>query len=171
MTHYPKELKDSMIAKMLPPQNISVPLLAKETGIPTGTLYTWQHKARRRSVSAKPVGNIPSNEERFTIVLETASLNEIELGEYCRQKGIYPEHIQSWKDTFIQESASSAKMSKAQRQQAQQQSKTIQQLSSELHRKDKALAEAAALLILQKKFQALWTEAEDEKLICCSAKK
>lgn len=171
MTHYPKEQKNSIIAKMLPPQNISVPLLAKETGIPTGTLYSWQHKARRRSVSKNPAGNTPSNEERFTIILETASLNEIELGEYCRQKGIYPEHIKSWKDVFIHSSDSSAKMSKSQRQQAHQQSKTIQQLQSELRRKDKALAEAAALLILQKKFQALWTEAEDEKPICCSAKK
>lgn len=171
MTKYPKELKDSIIAKMLPPHNISVPLLAKETGIPTGTLYTWQHKVRRRSVSTNSAGNTPSNEERFTIILETASLNEMELGEYCRQKGIYPEDIKSWKDTFIQDSSSTTKKSKSQRQQEHQQSKTIQQLSSELRRKDKALAEAAALLVLQKKFQALWTESEDEKLICSSAKK
>jgi len=169
MTHYPKELKDSIIAKMLPPQNISVPLLAKETGIPTGTLYTWQHKARGRSVSTNSAGKTPSNEERFTIILETASLNEIDLGEYCRQKGIYPEDIKNWKNNFIHDS--SVKKSKSQRQQAQQQNKIIQQLSSELRRKDKALAEAAALLILQKKFQALWTESEDEKPICCSAKK
>jgi len=171
MTNYPKELKDSIIAKMLPPQNISVPLLAKETGIPTGTLYSWQHKARGRSDSKTVAGNTPSNKERFTIILETASLNEIELGEYCRQRGIYPEHIKNWKDNFIHDSASSEKMSKTQRQQAQQQSKTIQQLQSELRRKDKALAEAAALLVLQKKFQALWTESEDEKPICRSAKK
>ena len=171
MTNYPKELKDSIIVKMLPPQNISVPLLAKETGIPTGTLYTWQHKARGRSVSTNSVGNTPSNEERFAIILETASLNEIELGEYCRQKGIYPEHIKNWKDIFIHDTASSTKISKSQRQQAHQQSKTIQQLQSELRRKDKALAEAAALLILQKKFQALLAESEDEKLTCCSAKK
>ena len=83
MTHYPKKLKDSIIVKMLPPQNISVPLLAKETGIPTGTLYSWQHKARgRSSISTTPAGKTPSNEERLAIIIETASLNEIELGEY-----------------------------------------------------------------------------------------
>ena len=76
-----------------------------------------------------------------------------------------------WGRMFIQDSSSTTKKSKSQRQQEHQQSKTIQQLSSELRRKDKALAEAAALLVLQKKFQALWTESEDEKLICSSAKK
>jgi len=163
MTHYPKEFKESIIVKMVPPQNASVPLLSKETGIPTGTLYSWQHKARGRNsgVTTKSQSTTLNNEERFAIILETASFNEVELGEYCRQKGIYPEHIKSWKDTFIHDSPTV--ISKSQRQQTQQQSKTIQQLQIELRRKDKALAEAAALLILQKKFQALWTEAEDEK--------
>lgn len=163
MANYPKDLKESIIVKLLPPQNASVPLLSKETGIPTGTLYSWQHKARGRNsgVTIRPQSATLSNEERFAIILETASLNEVELGEYCRQKGIYPEHIKSWKETFIHDS--SPVISKSQRQEAQQQSKTIQQLRSELRRKDKALAEAAALLVLQKKFQALWTESEDEK--------
>jgi hypothetical protein len=61
--------------------------------------------------------------------------------------------------------------SKAEREQLQQQARTIKQLQSELHRKDRALAEAAALLVLEKKIQALWGDTEDEKSTSRSAKK
>ena len=49
MKSYPKELKDSVIARMIPPNNVSVPDLVRETGIPKDTLYTWRSKARRGS--------------------------------------------------------------------------------------------------------------------------
>jgi transposase-like protein len=172
MTHYSEELKANIIARMLPPQNASVPALAKETGIPKDTLYCWRLKARGRGADlphqVRPGGGF-SNEEKFAIVLETASLNELDLGEYCRRKGLYPEQIANWKKAFIQ--GPTATTSKAEREQLQQQAKTIKQLQSELHRKDRALAEAAALLVLEKKVQALWTEPEDEKSTSRSAKK
>jgi transposase-like protein len=172
MTHYSEELKTSLIARMLPPQNASVSALAKETGIPKDTLYCWRLKARGRSGvgpdQARSSGGF-SSEERFAILLETASLNELELGEYCRRKGLYPEQIVQWKAGFIQGASPSA--GKFEREQLQQQAKTIKQLQSELHRKDRALAEAAALLVLEKKVQALWGGTEDEKSTSKSAKK
>jgi hypothetical protein len=86
----------------------------------------------------------------------TAYLNELELGEYCRRKGIYPEQIANWKKDFIQAS------SPAECEQLQQQARTIKQLQSELNRKDKVLSEAAALLVLGKKFRrsgrSQWTK-------------
>jgi len=172
MTHYSDELKASIIARMLPPQNASVPALAKETGIPKDTLYCWRLKARGRGGvgpdQARQGGGFNS-EEKFAIVLETASFNELELGEYCRRKGLFPEQIANWKNAFIQ--GTSPVASRAEREQMQQQARTIKQLQSELHRKDRALAEAAALLVLEKKVQALWTEPEDEKSTSRSAKK
>lgn len=172
MTHYSEELKASIIARMLPPQNASVTALAKETGIPKDTLYCWRLKARGRGgvgpEQARQSGAF-SSEEKFAIVLETASFNELELGEYCRRKGLYPEQIANWKKAFIQGSTPAA--GKAEREQLQQQARTIKQLQSELHRKDRALAEAAALLVLEKKMQALWGEPEDEKSTSWSAKK
>ncbi len=139
--------------------------MAKETGIPKDTLYTWRSKYRNAQGSTVADQGQQScvlkSEEKFAIVLETASLNELELGEYCRRKGFYPEQIAGWKKAFIQ--GSSPEASKAERTQLQQQAKTIKQLQSELHRKDRALAEAAALLVLEKKVQALWGEPEDEK--------
>ena len=171
---YSKEFKASIIAKLLPPNNVSVPDLVKETGIPKDTLYTWRSKYRHAPQGSTVPGQDQQggtlrSEEKFAIVLETASLNELELGEYCRRKGLYPEQIANWKKTFIQ--GSSPEASKAERAQLQQQAKTIKQLQSELNRKEKALAEAAALLVLGKKAQALWGETEDEKSISQSAKK
>ncbi len=101
--------------------------------------------------------------------METASFNELELGEYCRRKGLYPEQIDGWKSALVQGLRQAP--SKVDREQMQTQSRTIKQLERELHRKEKALAEAAALLILQKKFQALLEEHEDERSNSGSARK
>lgn len=110
-----------------------------------------------------------TKEAKLAIIIETANLNELELGEYCRHKGLYPEQISGWKKSLVQEDGSGIR--KAEREQSRKQNQTIQTLQSELRRKEKALAEAAALLILQKKFQALWEDPEDEKSNSGSAKK
>jgi len=171
-TKYSEEFKASIIARLLPPNNARVPELAKETGIPKDTLYTWRLKYRgaqgcEASEVVQPGQH--SAEEKLAIVIETASLNEVELGEYCRRKGLYPEQIAGWKSAIVQGLTKTP--SKAEREQVQKQSRTIKQLEKELHRKEKALAEAAALLVLQKKFQALLEEPEGEKSTFGSARK
>jgi len=170
-TKYSGEFKSSIIARLLPPNNASVPELAKETGIPKDTLYTWRLKYRNQcceTSQGQQTGRC-SAEEKLAVVIETASLNEVELSEYCRRKGLYPEQIAGWKSAIVQGLAKAP--SKAEREQLQKQSRTIKQLEKELHRKEKALAEAAALLVLQKKFQALLEEPEDEKSTSGSAGK
>jgi len=162
MKSYPKELKESIIARMLPPNNISVPELVRETGIPKETLYTWRSKAHKggshtRSLVSKGL----SSEEKFNIVLETASLNEVELGEYCRRKGLFPQMIDSWENTCRH--AHTPLAPKSEKATISTQKKEIKRLEVELKRKDKALVEAAVLLVLQKKVQSLWEDPEDEK--------
>lgn len=170
---YSKEFKSGIISRLLPPQNVSVPDMVKETGIPKDTLYTW--KRQYRNVQSGPDANQNqqtghlTNEEKLSVVIETASLSEVELGEYCRRKGFYPEQITGWKNVFVQGATSSS--NKADREQRKEYIKTIRQLEKELNRKEKALAETAALLVLQKKFQALWEEPVAERLISRSAKK
>lgn len=164
MRQYSEEFKANIIARMLPPNNVGVPQLAQETGISRNTLYTWRIKHRNLQ------GNTPapqvasgglSSEEKFAVVIESASLNEVELSEYCRRKGLYPEQIQAWHKTCMQANASVAV--KVDRAQVRTQAKQLKQLEAELRRKDKALAETAALLVLQKKVQAIWGAPEDEK--------
>jgi len=164
MTHYSEEFKASIIAKMLPPNNVGVPQLEKETGISRNTLYTWriQHRKSQDAIQAsRPIPGELSSEEKFTAVIESASLNEVELSEYCRRKGLYPEQIQAWSKTCMQ--ANAAVTNKADKTRIKKQARQLKQLESELRRKDKALAETAALLVLQKKVQAIWGDPEDEK--------
>ena len=154
MSQYSEEFKASVIAKMLPPNNVSVPELARETGIPKDTLYTWRIKHRKSNgeATAQQGPSGLSSEEKFAIVLESASLNELELSEYCRRKGLYPQQISAWREACLQ--ANAAPAAKLEREKLRQQAKEIRQLEAELRRKEKALAEAAALLVLQKKVQA-----------------
>jgi transposase-like protein len=169
---YSEEFKTNITAKMLPPNNMGVPELARETGIPKDTLYTWRikHLKSNGDATAKqlPSGGL-SSEEKFAVVIETASLNELELSEYGRRKGLYPQQISTWREACLQANASAAV--KVDREKRRQQAREIKQLEAELRRKEKALAEAAALLMLQKKVQALWAEPEDGKSSSASAAK
>ena len=164
MTQYSEEFKMSIIAKMLPPNNVPVPQLVRETRIPKDTLYTWRSKHRKTlgdaAVQPPATGELRS-EEKFAVVIESASLNEVELGEYCRRKGLYAQQISAWRNSCMQ--ANTLVAPKVDRTELKTQAKHIKQLEAELRRKDKALAEAAALLMLQKKVQALWEDPEDGK--------
>ena len=165
MNRYSVERKESVIQKMMPPHNTPIPELAAETGISDVTLYTWRKQARVEGIAVPADGKNPekwSSEDKFAIVLEAASLNEAELAEYCRQKGLYVEQIAAWRKACLQANANSAAQAKAQREQGKKDRKQIKKLERELDRKDKALAEAAALLILQKKAQAIWGDGEAE---------
>ena len=165
MKRYSAERRESVIQKMMPPHNIPIPRLTEESGISDVTLYTWRKQARVEGIAVPADGKNPekwSSEDKFAIVLEAASLNEAELAEYCRRKGLYVEQIAAWRKVCLQANANSVAQAKAQREQSKKDRKQIKRLERELHRKEKALAEAAALLILQKKAQAIWGDAEDE---------
>jgi transposase-like protein len=172
VTQYSDEFKASIIAKMLPPNNVSVPQLVQDTGIPKDTLYTWRSKHRKTTGDAtaqRPVPGQLSSEEKFAVVIESAGLNELELGEYCRHQGLYPEQLGAWRTACKQ--ANAAPAATVDRGQLRAQAKHIKQLEAELRRKEKALAETATLLVLQKKSQALWEDPEDGKSSCGSAGK
>ena len=146
---------------MLFPHNEYIPTLSRETGIPVDTLYTWRVKYRSRSMGTALSKDRETSslvpEEKLAAILETMASNEVELGEYCRKKGLYPEQIEEWKKTVLEELCSPPE--KEQRERVSQQAKTIRQLESELLRKEKGLAEAT-LLMLKKKVDALLEEKE-----------
>jgi hypothetical protein len=157
---YSDEFKDSILIKLLPPNNVSVAQLVKETGIPRDTLYGWRRQAgvQGSSPSAAPVSGL-SSEEKFAVVVETAVLNELDLGAYCRRKGLFAEQIAAWRTTCRR--ANDPLPSSAERTERRAQREQIKSLTQELQRKERALAEAAALLLLQKKVRAIWAEPAD----------
>jgi len=161
MSHYSAERKASVLKKLLSPHNRSVPEVAREEGICEQTLYNWRKQAKEQGVPVPGSGKQTedwSPEAKFAAVVETAAMTELELSEYCRRQGLYPEQIRRWKDACIQ----GAQRIGAQQQslEAKQDKQHIKMLEKELKRKEKALAEAAALLVLRKKLTALWEENE-----------
>ena len=165
MKGYSPERKESVLRKMMPPISMSVSQLSKESGISDVTLYKWRNELRDKG---KPVpGNGKSAdswsaEDKFAVLLETGELNEAELSEYCRKKGLYVEQIAIWKAAAIKANEASAEQDRRSKQERASDRKKIRMLEKELKRKDKALAETAALLVLRKKAQAIWGEEEDE---------
>jgi transposase len=100
--------------------------------------------------------------DKFAVVLETAQLNEAELAEYCRLKGLFVEQIAVWRDACQEANAQLGAQSREELAQSKGDRKRIKELEKELRRKEKALAEAAALIILRKKAQAIWGDGEDD---------
>ena len=136
-----------MLQKMMPPHNIPIGELAKQTGISDATLYNWRKQARLEGLAVPADGKNPEqwcSADKFAVVVETASMNEAQLGEYCREKGLYAEQIERWRETCVQANAEGEIQTTAQREQAKKDRKQIKRLERELQRKDKALAEAAS---------------------------
>ena len=106
MPRYSIERKAAVLDKMLPPHNLSIAEVSDQEGISQGCLYNWLKQARLEgrpvpgSRKETPEGWSP--QDKFAVVMETASMNEAETAEYCRSKGLYPEQIKRWKQAFIQ---------------------------------------------------------------------
>lgn len=164
MPRYNIEFKNSIIARMMPPINQSISEISSETGIPEPTLHRWRNKARSKGFAAPADGQEAerwSTQDKFLIVVETASLSEIELAEYCRTKGLFVEQVQAWRDACLQANGGVAQESARYQQELKQEKIRAKQLEKELQRKEAALAETAALLVLRKKANAIWGDGED----------
>lgn len=147
---------------MLPPQNVKVSELSKQHNISEQTLYKWKKEAKAHGavIQTHTKGSEKySNEVKLNIIIETAHLNQQELSEYCRKKGLYVDEINSWKSTFITgKTASDTEV----KEELKTKDAELKLVKKELMRKEKALAEAAALLVLRKKMNAIWSsDGED----------
>ena len=152
MQTYSEEFKAKIIAQMLPLQNRSIPEIVRETGIPKDTPYTWRgkHRPTAEAVKAKVSGGEGlSSQDKFHLVVESASLNEQELGEFCRRRGVFPEQLANWRETC--RGANEVRPHREDSSERRDLMRRNAELESELRHKEKALAEAAALLMLQKK--------------------
>lgn len=156
---YPAERKAAVIARMLPPHNVPLRQLSQEEGISEGTLSRWRSEARSKGqflpdANAGPEGW--STRDKFAAVVETAAMNETELSEYCRRRGLYREQLSAWRAACERANDWDRSAARQIARETKDDRKRIQQLERELMRKEKALAEAAALTILRKKADAIW---------------
>jgi len=162
---YTPERKEAVLRKMLPPHNRSIPELAEEEGISEGTLYNWRKAARAEGRLLPDGDQSPegwSTADKFAAVVETAALNEAELSAWCRERGLYPDQVRSWRRAC--EQANDWDRQQAERRlraERKADRERLKALERELKKKEKALAETAALLVLSKKAEAIWGEGED----------
>jgi transposase-like protein len=165
---YSAERKEAILRRMMPPENRLVSVLARENGISEQTLYTWRRNLQSQGVPVPGNGKNAeqwSSHDKFGVVLETARLNEAELAEYCRLKGLFVEQIAQWRVACQEANMAPVERSKQQREQDEQgkkDRKEIKELKQDLRRKEKALAETAALIVLRKKALAIWGEQEED---------
>ena len=151
---------------MLPPNNMPLRRLSQGEGISQATLAKWRAEARATGqflpdAHVGPEGR--TSRDKLAAVIETASMNAVDLGEYCRRRGVCPEQLRVWREACERandwERAATTRITRETRDDK----KRIKDLERDLARKEKALAEAAALIILRKKAEAIWGRAgEDE---------
>ena len=163
---YPKEMREAIIARMLEGDE-TVTDIQRDTGVGINTLYRWRDKAmHQKGLSATTKyknADKWSSQDKFTVVLETANLSEIEFSEYCREKGIYPEQVKEWKEACMNANDNTKEKNARASKELREERNEKEKIEKELARKEKALAEAAALLVLRKKADAIWgTDGEDE---------
>ena len=160
---YPKIIKEAALEKMFH-TDLSLRYISDELGIPRATLHCWKKQYSlvindKEAIITTAESWTP--EEKFAVVLESATLNEVELNTYCREKGVYPGQIKSWREACIRGNQPQDKQLRREGN-YQHQKRKINALERELKHKEKALAEIAALLVLRKKYDTLWEESEDD---------
>jgi len=159
-TSYSNEFREAILRRVLPPNSEPLSKVSKDEGVSVQTLRKWLREAD----ALPPVSNDPENwssAEKFRIVIETAAMNEIELSEYARSKGLYVEQIATWRDNCINANGNVAIETLELTRKLKSAEKKNKEYEKEIQRKDKALAEVTALAVLRKKADAIWGDAEE----------
>ena len=160
------ETKEQGRILLLPPYNYSLRRVSEELGVGTTTVHKWRQKLREEGLlhpeDIEERNNDFTAEQIFSFVIETATMSEHELSAYCREKGLYVEQVKTWRAISIQAHQPQKEIKYKQDIKRRADRKRIKELEKELARKDKALAETAALLVLREKFNALWENSEED---------
>jgi transposase len=157
VARYGQAFKDKAVARLLPPESASLEVVSREMGVSVGTLERWREDAQTRPAR----GLAWSAGARLEAVITTAAMNEASKSAWCREHGVYPADLDKWRASCAtalvdpQDAPASPQATRADR-------KRIKELERDLLRKDRALAETAALLVLSKKVSAIFNKGEDE---------
>lgn len=159
---YSPEFREAMLRRMLGAEGISATRLSKEVGVSQSTLSRWRKHAldpqRETPMSAH------SPEDKMRLVLQATSLPDDDLGAFLRTHGLHQADLEAWKAQMLTglDPAAQRQQREQQRQELREARTRTEQLEKELRRKDKALAETAALLVLKKKARQIWGDEDDD---------
>lgn len=164
MRQYSSEIKETMVAKLCAPSGPSALQLSKDTGISQTALSRWKRQFGSYTTVKNRRPEDWSPEERLQAVFEAQGLGEEELGEFLRKNGLHFHTMEEWKQEALASVTQSKKRGRPKKDPelvaVQEENK---KLKRDLLRKDKALAEQSAVIILQKKAKELWGEDEDDE--------
>jgi transposase-like protein len=151
---YSVAFKANMVKRMTGAKAVSATSLSEETGVSQQSLSRWLRQAHNLAlVTERPTkGRKPKQwtvDEKLRVLTEASTLSDDELGEFLRREGLHESQLEQWRSALDDGRPRAAA------------NKRMRELERELRRKEKALAEAAALLVLQKKARAL-LEGEDD---------
>jgi len=159
---YSRGFKESVLKKVLPPGGRSVREVGQETGVNPWTIYQWMRAAREGTLAEaggelRPGDRSPA--EKLRLVIEGNGLSEEQRGAWLREHGLHSEHLNVWEQEL--RDIVTDKDQKL-RQELAETKKKLKEKERELRRKDKALAEMAALITLKKKADAIWGDDEED---------
>lgn len=161
VNQYSVEFKKAVVKKFLTRGNRMVKDVAADVGISIPTLYHWKEQfAINADMKKTTKPHSRSVQEKLQAIYEYSILTEDEQGEFLRSHGLQEAHIQQWREQ-VTEALGNGKLAKDKKELIAEKNKNLK-LEKELKRKDKALAEASALLILKKKADLIWGDPEDE---------
>lgn len=160
-----------MVQRLAAPDGPSATALAQEVGVPQPTLSRWLRQAgilsctaphptpsTRRDMTARRAQDW-SPEEKLAALIEAAPLSDEELGAFLRRRGLHAAQLSEWRQQVLEGLGTAPQKG---RKGGSAEARRVRELERELHRKDKALAETAALLALKKKARAIWGDADDD---------
>lgn len=159
MKHLPKDFQESLILKSLQPGGPSLAQLAKEHQIPKTTLYSWKKKYANPSSMSKDKKWSP--EKKLEVIIQTSSMTETEAGEFLRKNGLHSAELDQWKADFYSSQKGPGRPRKDPELTKLQLSEKV--LKKDLRRKEKALAEMSARVVLLKKSHEIWGLPEDDE--------
>ena len=164
---YDLTLREAVRQRMSPPNGESVTQIARDTGITTQTLYNWRSQWQKQG-QLVPATNRPAEQwsaaDKLAAVIQTAGLSGTELGSFCRERGLYPKQVARWRQAAEDANGPSAPSMADQRELQRKNQELIRlnrKLQRELEKKEKALTEAATLLMLSKKFNQIFQSDEE----------
>lgn len=160
LTSYSSAFREEAVRKVLSRGDRTIAEIAEQLNVPYHSLRNWIRNPKMTHINKRPGEKVSrdwSPEEQIQALQETYNLSEEALQAWCREKGLFVHQLESWKSAFC----TTAKPASTSTGEMRALKEKIVCLERDLNRKDKALSEAAALLVLQKKYQALW-EDEDK---------
>lgn len=159
---YSREFKEAIVAKIVNRGNQTIEEICEREGVGKSTAANWlRARANVVSMAKQKTSKRWTPEEKLKALSETHGMSEEELGVYLRREGLHSHQLNEWREEILKGLAPVARKPSVKKDERDEK---IKALERELRRKDKALAEASALLILQKKIDLIWGgKDEDEK--------